>query len=141
MYLIIISFFSFLSFTDICLILYLYQVCCLFCQAYNGLLSLWTQKNSEELLNIILVSVSSVKSNCNNKKKLKIQAVVAYNSRTEAGGSLSSRPAWSTDLVPVQPGLYREIMSWERKNKTRKQQKYLKNQLKYHLYDILLGLF
>jgi hypothetical protein len=33
----------------------------------------------------------------------------------EAGGFLSSRPAWSTKWVPGQPGLYRETLS--RKNK------------------------
>jgi hypothetical protein len=30
----------------------------------------------------------------------------------EAGGLLSSRPAWSTEWVPGQPGLYRETLSW-----------------------------
>ena len=29
----------------------------------------------------------------------------------EAGGSLSSRPAWSTKQVPGQPGLHREMLS------------------------------
>jgi hypothetical protein len=29
----------------------------------------------------------------------------------EAGGFLSSRPAWSTKFVPGQPGLYRETLS------------------------------
>ena len=33
----------------------------------------------------------------------------------EAGGSLSSRPAWSIELVPGQPGLHRETLSQERK--------------------------
>jgi hypothetical protein len=35
----------------------------------------------------------------------------AFNSSTweaEAGGFLCSRPAWSTERVPGQPGLYRE---------------------------------
>jgi hypothetical protein len=38
----------------------------------------------------------------------------AFNPSTleaEAGGSLSSRPAWSPELVLVQPGLLRETMS------------------------------
>jgi hypothetical protein len=44
------------------------------------------------------------------------RAVVAhtFNPRTweaEAGGFLSSRPAWSTDWVPGQPGLHRETLS------------------------------
>jgi hypothetical protein len=40
--------------------------------------------------------------------------VHAFNLSTreaEAGGFLSSRPAWSTEWVPGQPGLYREILS------------------------------
>jgi hypothetical protein len=44
--------------------------------------------------------------------------VHAFNSSTqeaEAGGSLSSRPAWSTERVTGQPGLHRETLS--RKNK------------------------
>jgi hypothetical protein len=38
-------------------------------------------------------------------------AVVVHAStwEAEAGGFLSSRPAWSTEWVPGQPGLYREI--------------------------------
>jgi hypothetical protein len=35
----------------------------------------------------------------------------------EAGGFLSSRPAWSTEWVPGQPGLYRETLSQKTKNK------------------------
>jgi hypothetical protein len=38
----------------------------------------------------------------------------------EAGRFLSSRPAWSTKWVPGQPGLYRETLSWKRKEKKRK---------------------
>jgi hypothetical protein len=34
----------------------------------------------------------------------------------EAGGFLSSRPAWSTKWVPGQPGLYRETLSWKKKS-------------------------
>jgi hypothetical protein len=46
--------------------------------------------------------------------------VHAFNSSTreaEAGGFLSSRPAWSTKWAPGQPGLYRETLS--RKTKTK----------------------
>lgn len=32
---------------------------------------------------------------------------------TEAGGSMNSRPAQSTDLVPRQSKLHRETLSWE----------------------------
>jgi hypothetical protein len=38
----------------------------------------------------------------------------AFNPSTweaEAGGFLSSRPAWSTKWVPGQPGLHRETLS------------------------------
>jgi hypothetical protein len=40
--------------------------------------------------------------------------VHAFNpstSEAEAGGFLSLRPAWSTERVPGQPGLYRETLS------------------------------
>jgi hypothetical protein len=43
---------------------------------------------------------------------------------TEAGGSLSWRPVWSTGQVSGQPGLHRETLSQEKKkqaNKTNKQ--------------------
>jgi hypothetical protein len=39
----------------------------------------------------------------------------AFNPSTreaEAGGFLSSRPAWSTEWVPGQPELHRETLSW-----------------------------
>jgi hypothetical protein len=39
----------------------------------------------------------------------------------EAGGFLSSRPAWSTKRVPGQPGLYRETLSREKKKTNNKQ--------------------
>jgi hypothetical protein len=48
--------------------------------------------------------------------------VHAFNSSTreaEAGGFLSSRPAWSTKWAPGQPGLYRETLS----QKTKQQQR------------------
>jgi hypothetical protein len=46
----------------------------------------------------------------------------AFNPGTweaEAGGFLSSRPAWSTKWVPGQPKLYRETLSWKNKNKNK----------------------
>jgi hypothetical protein len=46
----------------------------------------------------------------------------AFNPSTreaEAGGFLSSRPAWSTERVPGQPGLHRETLS--RNNQKTKQ--------------------
>ena len=50
------------------------------------------------------------------------QAVVAYafnpcTWEAEAGGSLSSRPAWSTEWVPGQPRLHRETLSQKKKKK------------------------
>jgi hypothetical protein len=47
---------------------------------------------------------------------------------TEAGRFLSSRPAWSTEWVPGQPGLHRETLS--QKNKTNKTKKTKQNKTK-----------
>jgi hypothetical protein len=38
----------------------------------------------------------------------------------EAGGFLSSRPAWSTEWVPGQPGFYTEKPCLEKQNKTKR---------------------
>ena len=49
--------------------------------------------------------------------------VHAFNPSTgeaEAGGFLSSRPAWFTEWVPGQPGLHRETLSRKTKNKFKK---------------------
>jgi hypothetical protein len=49
----------------------------------------------------------------------------AFNPSTweaETGGFLSSRPAWSKERVPGQPGLNRETLS-QRKKKKRKKKK------------------
>jgi hypothetical protein len=57
----------------------------------------------------------------------------AFNRSTreaEAGGSLSWRPAWSTLLVPGQPGLYRETLSRKTKNKKQKDKKQNKTKQK-----------
>jgi hypothetical protein len=48
--------------------------------------------------------------------------------KAEAGRFLSSRPAWSTNWVPGQPGLYRETLS---QNKT-KQNKTKQNKTKHY---------
>jgi hypothetical protein len=45
----------------------------------------------------------------------------AREAEAEAGGFLSSRPAWSTKWVLGQPGLYRETLSWKTKKQTNKQ--------------------
>jgi hypothetical protein len=47
----------------------------------------------------------------------------AFNPSTweaEASGFLSSRPAWSTECVPGQPGLHRETLSRKTKKKKKK---------------------
>jgi hypothetical protein len=64
----------------------------------------------------------------NYQKHYQGQAVVAhaFNPSTweaEAGGFLSWRPAWSTEWVPGQPGLYRETLSQKIKKQTNKQTK------------------
>jgi hypothetical protein len=49
-----------------------------------------------------------------NLKNRRAVVAHAFNPSTweaEAGGFLSSRPAWSTELVPGQPGIYRETLS------------------------------
>jgi hypothetical protein len=50
----------------------------------------------------------------------------AFNPSTweaEAGGFLSSRPAWSTEQVSGQPGLHRETLSRKTKKKKKKKKK------------------
>jgi hypothetical protein len=59
------------------------------------------------------------------KKKNVSRAGVAHafnpsTSEAEAGGFLSSRPAWSTEEVPEQPGLYRETLSRKTQTNTKK---------------------
>jgi hypothetical protein len=47
----------------------------------------------------------------------------AFNPSTweaEAGGFLSSKPAWSTEGVPGQPGLHRETLSQKKKKKKKR---------------------
>jgi hypothetical protein len=56
------------------------------------------------------------------------QAVVAHTfnpstRESEAGGFLSSRPAWSTKWFPGQPGLYREALSQKKKKKKKPKKK------------------
>jgi hypothetical protein len=62
----------------------------------------------------------------------------AFNPSTweaEADGFLSSRPAWSTEWVPGQPGLHRETLS--RKNK-RKKKRCNKNKFFHFLVLVLV---
>ena len=57
--------------------------------------------------------------------------VYAFNPSTwegEAGGSLSLRPAWSTERVLEQPGLYKkETLSWKNKQSKQQQQQQQQN--------------
>ena len=91
--------------------------------------------NEKELITIelILDSLPLLISAQQHHTNLKYQdfiswAVVAhaFNLSTweaEAGGFLSSRPAWSTEWVPGQPGIYRETLSWKTNKQTNKQTK------------------
>jgi hypothetical protein len=58
-----------------------------------------------------------------NRGKKPGVVVYAFNHSTreaEAGGFLSSRPAWSTKWVQGQPGLYKETLSQKQNKKTNK---------------------
>ena len=48
------------------------------------------------------------------------QACNPSTQEAEAGGFQSSRPAWSTEWVPGQPGLHRETLSQKNKTKQNK---------------------
>jgi hypothetical protein len=57
----------------------------------------------------------------------------AFNPSTweaEAGGFLSSRPAWSTKGFPGQPGLYKETLSQKKKKKKKKKKEKKKKERK-----------
>ena len=57
----------------------------------------------------------------------------AFNPSTweaEAGGSLSSRTAWSTEWVPGQPGLHRQTLSQQTKRKKKERKKERKKETK-----------
>jgi hypothetical protein len=45
----------------------------------------------------------------------------------EAGGFLSSSPAWSTELVPGQPGLHRKTLSRKKKKRKKKEKEKERN--------------
>jgi hypothetical protein len=49
----------------------------------------------------------------------------------EAGGFLSSRPAWSIEWVPGQPGIYRETLSRKTKKKKKKKIDHQERQEKF----------
>jgi hypothetical protein len=54
----------------------------------------------------------------------------------EAGGFLSSRPAWSTEWVPGQPGLHRETLSRKTKQKTKTKNKKPKTKTKQTEWEL-----
>jgi hypothetical protein len=71
------------------------------------------------------------------KRKERGMVVHAFNPSTreaEAGGFLSLRPAWSTEWVPVQPGLHIETLS--RKDKKKKKKKERKKEKKKEINAI-----
>jgi hypothetical protein len=77
-----------------------------------------TNKNEQFFHNLICKYQNIISSHhCFDYIKNKyLPGVVAHTFNpstweTEAGRFLSSRPAWSTKLVPGQPGLYRETLS------------------------------
>ena len=63
----------------------------------------------------------------------------AFNPSTweaETGRFLSSRPAWSTEWAPGQPGLHRETLSQKQKTKKKKKQGVtVLSKLNLNLYD------
>jgi hypothetical protein len=69
----------------------------------------------------------------------------AFNPSTweaEAGGFLSSRPAWSTKWVPGQPGLHRETLSRKKpKNKTKQKAGYGDLSLEPSIQEAMAGGF
>jgi hypothetical protein len=71
-------------------------------------------------------------------------AAHAFNPSTreaEAGGFLSSRPAWSTEWFPGQPGLHRETLSRKKQNKTTTTTKTQKTKTKHpHAQHPVLGM-
>jgi hypothetical protein len=77
-------------------------------------------------------------------EKLLSQEVVVhiFNSSTwkaEAGGSLSSRPPWSTKWVPGQPGIHRETLSGKQSKQQIKAKPNQKLLRKYKVSHTLLG--
>ena len=87
-----------------------------------------------------------------NKSFIQTVMVHACNSSTreaESGGFLSSRPAWTTEWFPGQPGLPRETLSQankqkqkNKKTKTNKQKQEKRNKQKQNksfLYGLMLG--
>jgi hypothetical protein len=58
----------------------------------------------------------------------------------EAGGFLSSRPAWSTEWVPGQPGIYRETLSRKTNKQTNKKVTGWRNWVKKYKQSYLSGI-
>ena len=101
-------------------ILILHQV------AHNHLFNSSSRK-SNALFKHALRSHAHICTHTHLIKKLKSGVVVhAFNPsnwEAEAGGFLSSRPAWSTEWVPGQPEQYRETLSQKTKRKKKKKGK------------------
>ena len=71
-------------------------------------------------------------------KKHHSRAAVAHTfnpctREAEADGFLSSRPAWSTEWVPGQPGLHRESLSQKKQKQKQKTKKHIINESLKHI--------
>jgi hypothetical protein len=82
---------------------------------------MWEGKlQTETAGNIKWISSSVIDVNC---RAVMEQAFNPSTWEAEAGGFLSSRPAWSTKWVPGQPGLQRNSVLKNQKPKTKNQKK------------------
>jgi hypothetical protein len=98
-------------------------------QSYNeAIISKYNSKHHQlECQHLELSQPPKYKSGNDNIKNILGPGVVAhaFNPSTweaEAGGFLSSRPAWSTEGVPAQPELHRETLS-QKKQKQKQTKK------------------
>ena len=92
------------------------------CAHQRAVLGVYSLHHVDSGVQTQFISLSDAFVHCKTCVMLGVVAH-AFNPSTreaEAGGFLSSRPAWSTLLVPGQPGLYRETLSWKTKNKQTK---------------------
>ena len=97
---------------------------------WQALYQLSSHDSQKEILNSQIIIVRITKKTQERPKGIQSEVkmetlqlgvvVHAFSPSTqeaEKGGSLSSRPAWSTKQVPGQPGLHRETLSWKTKKK------------------------
>jgi hypothetical protein len=84
----------------------------------------FTEKGIPEpkLSQVLTVTCSSQYAERSRDSSQAVVVVVVHTfypstQKAEAGRFLSSRPAWSTERVPGQPGLHRETLSRKKKKK------------------------